>query len=136
IHLESGAEPGLGLGIIQIPFIHLSDDIPVDPRVLGGRPFGPVGKGSAPVLHALLEDMAIKGPIVVDSQIQMFQYTVEIGPIHERNETQHDDTLEFSSGSTKAVNYRTPIIKADSTIARPRPGALTTTSGEALATRT
>ena len=71
VHLEPGPQPRLGLGIVQVPLVHLAHDVPVDPRVLGGRPLRSIGKRSAPVVHALLEDVAIKRAIIIDTQIQM-----------------------------------------------------------------
>ena len=89
VHLEPRPQPRLGLGIVQVPLIHLADDVPVDSRMLGGRPPGPFGERPAPVMHALLEHMTIKRAIIVHAQVEMLQDAIKIGSVNKSHETKH-----------------------------------------------
>ncbi len=89
VELEPRAQALFGLGIVQVPFIHLAHDVPVDPRMLGGWPGRSFRECPAPVVDALLKNVPVERAVVVHAEVQVLQDAVEIRAIDKSDEAEH-----------------------------------------------
>jgi hypothetical protein len=58
--------------------------------MLRSGPGRSVSESSAPVPDAFLENVTVECSVIVDPQIEMLQNAVQVGTIHERDESLHE----------------------------------------------